>query len=94
MGKKKFVAAVLNLKYETFIVHITSLLAVFFSSIMLNADVYPFCRPQIFGLIAEQVFTKVSAKYLTFADIFSLYLVSKLPKHTEINNHAIKLVNS
>ena len=37
---------------------------------------------------------KVPAKYLDFADIFSADLASELPKHTGINDHAIKLVNS
>ena len=44
-------------------------------------------------MIAEEAPTKVSAKYSDFADVFSLDLASKLPKHTRINNHAIELVN-
>ena len=46
------------------------------------------------GLIVEKTSTKVSTKYLDFADIFSLDLASKLPKHTRINDHTIELVNS
>ena len=80
--KKKFAAAALNPKYKTFVIDIASL-----SSISLNG------RPQISGLITKEALTKVSAKYLDFADIFSPNLVSELPKHTGINDHAIKLVN-
>ena len=36
---------------------------------------------------------KVSIEYADFTNIFILGLASKLPKHTEINNHAIKLAN-
>ena len=49
--------------------------------------------PQIFSLIAKGAPTKVPAKYLDFADIFSPDLVSELPEHTGINNHAIELVD-
>ena len=45
-------------------------------------------------MIAEEAPTKVLAEYLDFADVFSPDLVSELPKHNGINNHAIKLVDS
>ena len=45
------------------------------------------------GLITEKTFTKVFIKYANFADMFSPDLVSKLPKHTGINDHTINLVN-
>ena len=38
--------------------------------------------------------TKVSNKYVNFADVFFPDLASKLPEHTEINDYAIKLVDS
>ena len=83
MEKKEFAAAALNLGYETFVVYITSL-----SSTPLDG------KPQISGLIAKKASTKVPAKYSDFADVFFPDLVSKLPKHTRINDHAIELVNS
>ena len=43
--------------------------------------------------MAKEASTKVPVKYLDFADILSLDLASKLPEHTEINNHAIPLVD-
>ena len=45
----------------------------------------------ISGLIAEKVLIKVPAKYLDFADVFSLGLATELPEHMEINTHAIDL---
>ena len=49
-------------------------------------------RPQRAGLITEETPTKVPVKYADLA--FSPNLVSKPPGHTEINNHAIKLVDA
>ena len=51
-------------------------------------------RSQISGLIVKETLTKVPNKYADLADVFSLDLVSELPKHIGINNYAIKLVNS
>ena len=72
--------------FKTFIIPVASL-----SSTPL--DIHPSRRPQISGLIAEEAFTKVSDKYANFADVFSPDLAAKLPEHTGINDHAIKLVN-
>ena len=48
--------------------------------------------PQKAGWIAKEALTKVPIKYVEFA--FFSNLASKLPKHTGINNYAIKLVNA
>ena len=53
---------------------------------------YPFRRLQISALIAEKAPTKVFAKYLDFVNLFFSDFASKFPKHTGINNYAIKLV--
>ena len=91
--KKEFVAAALDLKNKTFVVYVMSLgSAAFFSSNPLDV-VYSFCRSQIASLITKEIFTKIPDKYAKFADVFSLDLASKLPEHTKINNHAIKLIN-
>ena len=89
MEKKEFAAAVLDLEHETYVVLIASLN----SALLIAFNVHPFQRSQIFGLIGKKAPTKIPAKYLDFADIFPLDLVSELPEHTEINNHAIKLVD-
>ena len=91
MEKKKFAIVALNPEYETFVVHIALLSVTSLSSTLL--DVYLFHRSQIASLIGKEAFTKVSDKYVDFADVFSLDLASKLSKHTKINNHAIKLVD-
>ena len=94
VGKKKFAAAPLDLESEIFVVHVASLSSnALPSSFPLELDIYPFRRPQVFGLIAKKAPTKVPAKYLDFVDVFFPNLASKLPEHTGINNHAIKLVN-
>lgn len=88
MGKKEFAVIVLDSEHETFIVHVAS-----FSFISFDAGVYLSRRFQIASLIAKKTLTKVPIKYADFANVFSLDLIFKLPKHTMINNHAIKLVN-
>ena len=90
VGKKEFAAAALDPEYETYVVHIVSLS----STPLASLDVHPSWRPQISELIAKEAPRKVSAEYSDFTDIFSLDLVSELPKHTKINNHAIELVES
>ena len=94
VGNKEFTAAALDLEHETYIVYIG---LVRFnaspSSSPLKLDVHPSRRPQVSGLIAEEALTKVPAEYSDFADVFSLDLVSKLPENTEINYHAIELVD-
>ena len=59
---------------------------------MIDANAHPSRGPQIPGLIAEKAPTKVPVEYADFA--FFLDLGSKLPKHTEINDYAIKLVDA
>ena len=77
--KKEFAAATLDPKYETLVIHVTSL-----SSIPLNA------KPQISGLITKEVSTKISTEYSDFVDIFSPDLASELSEYTDINDHAIE----
>ena len=93
MGKKVFKAAALNSEQEDYVVHVASLKSTPLTSLESPPlDVHPFRRPQISSLIAEEAPTKVPAEYSDFADVFSLDLASELPKHTGINDYAIKLV--
>ena len=95
VGKKEYAAAALDSEYETYVVHVRSVSSNVSPSFSpLKLDVHPSYRPQVSGLIAKKAFTKVSAEYLDFVDVFSPELASKLPEHTGINNHAIKLVDS
>lgn len=86
--KKKFVAATLDPKYETFIVYV-----VFLIFTLLDIGIHLFCKLQIAGLIAKKSFIKISTKYTDFADILFPNLISELPKHTRINNYTIKIVD-
>ena len=90
VGKKEFAAAAIDPEHETYVVYVASLS----STPLASLDVHPSRRPQISGLIAEEALTKVPAKYLDFADVFSADLASELPEHTGINDHAIELVES
>ena len=87
MGKKEFATTALDPEHETYIIYIASLC----SNPLASLDVHPFREPQISALIAKKAPTKVSAKYLNFADVLSPDLATELPKHTEINTHAIDL---
>ena len=72
VGKKEFVAVVLDLKYETYVVHIASLSSTPLASIRsISLDVHPFRRPHISGLIVKKAFTKVFNKFSDFVDVFS-----------------------
>ena len=93
VGKKEFAAITLDQEHKTYVVHVRSVSS-FASSRFSLLNMHLFCRPQIASLIAKKVFTKISAKYSNFADIFSPDLVSKLPKHIEINDHAIELIDA
>ena len=75
VGKKEFAAAAIDSEHETFLVHVASP-----SSIPLDANVHPFHRSQIAGLITEEALTKVPVEYADFADFFSLDLASKTPQ--------------
>ena len=88
IGKKEFAAATLDPGHEIFVVHVASL-----ESPSQEGDVHPSCRAQIAVLVANEIPISIPTKYSDFTDIFSSELVSKLLEYTEINNHAIKLVD-
>ena len=91
MGKKEFAVAILDPEYETYVVYIASLSS---APLVASLDVHSSRRSQISSLIVKEAPRKVFAEYSDFADVFSLDLASKLPEHTEINDHIIKLVDS
>ena len=93
--KKEFAAIVLDLEHETYVIHVAALCSTPLTSLKsIPLNIHPSRKPQISGLIAEEAHTKVLAKYLDFAEVFSLDLASELSKHNKINNHAIKLFKS
>ncbi len=87
IGKKEFAAIVLDPEYKTFIVHRAAL------SIDSGDEIHLSKRAQIAHLKADKAPSEVLGKYADFADNFSPKLAVELPEHTEINNHAIELVN-
>ena len=95
MGKKEFAGIAFDPEHETYVVHVVSLSSTPLASLGSPPfNVYPSRRPQIYGLIAKKAPTKVFTKYSDFVDVFSPDLTSELPKHTGINDYAIKLVES
>ena len=103
MGKKEFAAIAFDPKHETYVIHVTFLNVHPFQRpqisgltakevLVASLDVHPSRKPQISGLIAEEAPIKVLAKYSDFADVFSPDLASEFPKHTEINDYTIELL--
>lgn len=75
----------MNENSETFIVHIASIM---------NTILIHLARvAQILVLQADNVSTKVSAKYLDYVDVFFLELAIELSKNTGMNKYAIELIN-
>ena len=85
--KKKFAIAVLDLKYEAFIIYVIAF------SIYFSDKMHPSKKAQIAYLKVDEAPTKVPNKYTDFTNVFSVKLIAKLRKHTEINDHTIKLVD-
>lgn len=83
MEKKEFIARTLNLKDETFVVHIVSLTS--------SDNVYSSYKTQIASIKIDKTLTTISPEYFNGIDVFSPKLVAKLPEYTEINNHTINL---
>ena len=71
MVEKKFVAAALNLKHETFLVYVTSL--------NLVPGIHPDREDQITSLLTEE--NKIPDEYSDFANIFLEKKALVLPKH-------------
>ena len=95
IGRKEFVAVVLDPKHETFIINTISLSFIAsLNSTLLNIEVQLSHRPQIVGLIAKEAPTKIPHKYIDFADKFFPNLPSELLKYIRINNYAIELASN
>ncbi len=75
------------MEHEAFIVYVAAL------SVDSVDEIHPLRRAQIAYMKADEASTKVLSEYANFADVFLSKLAAKLPEHTEINNHAIKLVD-
>ena len=76
---------------ETFVVYIAALEALLESARII---MHPSRAAQIAALEQNEALTKVSFKYINYADIFSFDLAMGLPVNTGINKHAIELQDS
>lgn len=75
----------LNEKKKTFVVYIAVLN-------IINSNIYPSQHAQIALLKVEEV--TILSKYTNYTYLFSLDFVAELPKHLDIINHSIDLINN
>ena len=90
VGKKQFGTAALDLGYETFVVHVVSFGS---ASNDQKDNIHLSYRVQIAVFVANESPMLISTKYLDFANVFSLQLLSELFEYTEINDQVIELVD-
>lgn len=83
INKRKFAAASLDKKVETFVVYIAALLATLF---------HPRKEAYIRTLIIKETFIKITTKYSEYANVLSADLAMELQKYTRIINYAIDLL--
>ncbi len=72
--KKEFAVVAFNPKHKAFVIHIVIF------SIDSDNNIHLSKKAQIAHLKIDKVFSKVSSKYIDFADIFSLNLDIELPE--------------
>lgn len=87
IDKKKFTKVALNKNFETFIMYVAALEAS-------EMTIRLFWTAKVAFLQANKVFNKFFLEYLDYASVFLTNLAIKLLKHNNINDHAIKLVES
>ncbi len=83
INKREFTRAVLDENLETFVVYVSALEAMM---------IYPSRAAQIAALQWDKAPTEIPAEYPNLADVFSSDLAIELPENTNLNEHAIKLV--
>lgn len=88
--KKEFTIAVLDSEHEVFVVCTVDLNISFAQGNKLCS----LRRFQIASLKVNKALTEVSSEYIDFKNVFLPELAIELPEHTEINNHAIELINN
>lgn len=89
IGKKEFAVQVFDLDYKVIIVYITTLNI----SFDIKNIVYSLQKAEITHLKVDKAALKIPSKYTGFADIFSPKLAIESSKYTDINNHAIELMD-
>lgn len=85
VGKKEFAATTLYPEDETFVVYVVTL--------VISDDIHSFCKIQIVLFKVNKTPTTVLSNQLNFVDIFSMELTVEFPKHIEIINYTINLID-
>ena len=85
IDKKEFAAAAMDEDSETFVVHVASIIE--------TMSIHLAREAQIAALQADKAPTKVPAEYADYVDVFFPDLVMELPENTDMNEHAIKLID-
>lgn len=85
INKHKFILIILNKYFDTFVIYIAALemlMAIYLNKTALIDD-----------LQQDKAYTKITAEYENYADVFLSNLAIKLSKNTSTNNYAIELEN-
>ena len=85
IDKKEFVAALLNVEDETFVLHVAALVE------LTTMPIYSSRQAQVVLLTSKK--TGILAKYSNFSNVFSSDSAAELPEQTGINNHSINLLD-
>lgn len=97
IDKREFITIALDENSKTFVMHVAALGA---SSETTKIKIHSSWPTQISlestqfaALQWNKISTKVSVEYADYIDVFFHNLVMKLPKNTDMNEHAIKLID-
>lgn len=88
INQKDFAAAALGKNNKAFIVYIASL------AVSTKMTIHSSQTASIISFIIDKALVTISLEYSDFANVFSYESVAKLPEHTGINNHPIKLIDN
>ena len=82
----EFAIAALNADNESFVTHIAVLIE------PTTIPIHLFSQAQVTMITSEE--TGILTEYSKFSDVFSSNSAAELPKHTEINDHLINLLDN
>ena len=86
IDKKEFAKTALDKEFKLFVIHIAGL-----EALLARMMIHFLQQASIAALKQNEALTKVSSKYLDYANIFSFDLTMELPENISINYHTIKL---
>ena len=85
ISKKEFATTAMNKNFETFLVHVASVIEIILIHLARKA--------QIAVLQVDKTPIKIPVKYSDYANVFSSDLEMELFENTDMNEHIIKLIN-